>query len=89
MATSLFVLVVTGITFWRPWFAPYFSIEIMRIAVVLHAIAAVVLVITTTVHIYAAIWVKGTMRAMTRGTVSESWARRNHALWYQEMKQGK
>lgn len=89
MAASLFVLVVTGITFWRPWFAPYFSIEIMRIAVVLHAIAAVVLVITTTVHIYAAIWVKGTMRAMTRGTVSESWARRNHALWYQEMKQGK
>lgn len=89
MAVSLFVLVATGITFWRPWFAPYFSIELMRIAVVLHAIAAVVLVLTTTVHIYAAIWVKGTMRAMTRGTVSESWARRNHALWYQEMKQGK
>jgi len=89
MAVSLLVLVATGITFWRPWFAPYFSIELMRIAVVLHAIAAVVLVLTTTVHIYAAIWVKGTMRAMTRGTVSESWARRNHALWYQEMKQGK
>ena len=89
MAVSLLVLVATGITFWRPWFAPYFSIELMRIAVVLHAIAAVVLVLTTKVHIYAAIWVKGTMRAMTRGTVSESWARRNHALWYQEMKQGK
>lgn len=89
MVASLFVLVLTGITFWRPWFAHYFSIEIMRVAVVLHAIAAMVLVITVTVHIYAAIWVKGTMRAMTRGTVSESWARKNHALWYQEMKQGK
>lgn len=89
MTMSLFVLVVTGFTFWRPWFAPYFSIDIMRIAVVLHAVAAVVLVITTIVHIYAAIWVKGTMRAMTRGTVSEDWARRNHALWYKEMTQGK
>lgn len=89
MALSLLVLVVTGFMFWRPWFAPYFPVDVMRAAVLLHAIAAVVLVLATIVHVYAAIWVKGTVRAMTRGTVSEAWARQNHALWYRDMTQGK
>ncbi len=87
MALSLLVLVVTGFMFWRPWFAPFFSIPVMRIAVLLHSVAAVVLVLSVIVHVYAAIWVKGTMRAMTRGTVTENWARMNHPLWYEEMKQ--
>jgi formate dehydrogenase subunit gamma len=82
MALSLLVLLVTGLMFWRPWFAPYFPIPVMRVAVLLHAIAAFVLVLTTIVHVYAAIWVKGTVRAMTRGTVSEGWARANHPLWH-------
>jgi formate dehydrogenase subunit gamma len=85
MGLSLLVLLVTGLMFWRPWFAPYFSIPVMRIAVLLHAIAAFVLVLTTIVHIYAAIWVKGTVRAMTRGTVSESWARANHPRWHADV----
>lgn len=37
------------------------------------------------VHIYAAIWVKGTIRAMTRGTVSAACAKRHHRAWYREM----
>ncbi|MCW5653607.1 formate dehydrogenase subunit gamma [Hydrogenophaga sp.] len=86
MALSLLVLVVTGFMFWRPWFTPFFSIPVMRIAVLLHAVAAVVLVLSVIMHVYAAIWVKGTVRAMTRGTVTESWARLNHPLWYEEKK---
>ncbi|UZG45141.1 formate dehydrogenase subunit gamma [Caldimonas thermodepolymerans] len=89
MVLSLLVLLVTGFMFWRPWFAPYFTIGVMRVAVLLHSIAAVVLVLTVIVHIYAAIWVKGTVRAMTRGTVSEAWARQNHPLWHREVTQGK
>lgn len=85
MALSLLVLVVTGFMFWRPWFAPFFSIPLMRIAVLLHAVSAVVLVLSVIVHVYAAIWVKGTVRAMTRGTVTENWARLNHPLWHEEM----
>ncbi|GAP33729.1 formate dehydrogenase subunit gamma [Piscinibacter sakaiensis] len=85
MATSLLVLVVTGLMFWRPYFTPFFTIPVMRVAVLLHSVSAVVLVLTVIVHVYAAIWVKGTMRAMTRGTVSEGWAKTNHALWHQEM----
>ncbi len=85
MAVSLLVLVVTGFMFWQPWFTPYFSVTVGRVAVLLHAVAAVVLVVATIVHVYAAIWVKGTVRAMTRGTVTESWAKANHALWHQEV----
>lgn len=89
MTLSLVVLLVTGVMFWRPWFAPYFSIEAMRVAVLLHSASAVVLILTTIMHVYAAIWVKGTIRAMTRGTVSESWAKTNHPLWHQEVTKGR
>jgi formate dehydrogenase subunit gamma len=89
MAVSLLVLLVTGVMFWRPWFAPYFSVEAMRIAVLLHSVAAVVLILSTIMHVYAAIWVKGTIRAMTRGTVTESWAKTNHPLWHQEVTKGR
>ncbi len=89
MSISLLVLVVTGFMFWRPWFAPYFPIPVMRAAVLLHSIAAVLLVVSVIVHVYAAIWVKGTLRAMTRGTVTESWAKANHALWHREITGGK
>ncbi|HEU6454737.1 MAG TPA: formate dehydrogenase subunit gamma [Roseateles sp.] len=85
MAISLLLLVVTGFMFWQPWFAGYFPILVRRIAVVLHALSATVLILTVIVHVYAAIWVKGTVRAMTRGTVTEGWARQNHALWHREM----
>jgi formate dehydrogenase subunit gamma len=88
MAGSLAVLVVTGIMFWRPWFAPYFPVGLMRAAVLLHSVAAVVLILSVVVHVYAAIWVKGTVRAMSRGTVTEGWARMNHPLWHQEMMRG-
>jgi formate dehydrogenase subunit gamma len=89
MAISLAVLLITGLMFWRPWFAPYFPVNVIRAASLLHAIAAVVLILSAIMHVYAAIWVKGTMRAMTRGTVTESWARLNHPLWYEEIKRGK
>jgi formate dehydrogenase subunit gamma len=88
MAVSLLVLLATGILFWHAWF-PDLPILARRIGVVLHALSAVVLVLTVIVHVYAAIWVKGTTRAMTRGTVSRGWARANHPLWHEEMTRGK
>lgn len=88
MAVSLLVLLVTGILFWHAWF-PDLPILARRIGVVLHALSAVVLVLSVIVHVYAAIWVKGTTRAMTRGTVTRSWARANHPLWHEEMTRGK
>lgn len=85
MSVCLAVLLITGVMFWQPWFANSFPILLRRIAVVLHAGSAVALVLGVIMHVYAAIWVKGTVRAMTRGTVTEAWARQNHALWHREM----
>lgn len=85
MVVCVPVLLLSGIVIWRPWFAPYFPIGLMRVAVVVHALAAWILILGIVVHVYAAIWVKGTMRAMTRGTVSSAWARHHHRAWYREM----
>ena len=82
----LVLLFVTGFVFWQPWFANAFPIPLRRVAVVVHSASAVVLILSVIAHVYAAIWVKGTMRAMTRGTVTAAWARQNHPLWYREVK---
>jgi formate dehydrogenase subunit gamma len=54
-----------------------------------HAGRVAGLILGIIVHIYAAIWVKGTTRAMTRGLVSESWAKRHHPGWVAQMTQDK
>jgi formate dehydrogenase subunit gamma len=80
-----FLLLITGVMFWQPWFADSFPIGLRRIAAPLHALSATVLILGTIVHIYAAIWIKGSIRAMSRGTVSAAWARKHHPAWYREM----
>lgn len=85
MSLCLILLLVTGVLFWQPWFANSVPILLQRIAVVVHAASAVGLILGIIVHVYAAIWVKGTVRAMTRGTVSEAWAKQNHPLWHRDM----
>jgi cytochrome b subunit of formate dehydrogenase len=70
---------------WTRILHPFFPIVVRRIAVLIHAIAATVLILSVIIHVYAAIWVKGSVQAMTRGTVSEKWARRHHLLWYRKI----
>jgi len=83
---SLLLLFITGFVFWQPYFADSFPVPLRRIAVLVHAVSAVVLILSVIVHVYAAIWVKGSIRAMTRGTVSENWARHHHPLWYRDVR---
>ena len=83
----LIVLLVTGLMFWQAWFAASVAIPLQRVAVVLHALAAFILVLAVIVHAYAAIWVKGTIGAMVRGTVSAAWAKHHHPLWYRDQVQ--
>jgi formate dehydrogenase subunit gamma len=84
LVVCMIVLFVTGFLFWRPWFAEAFPIWLVRLATLLHSAAATVLIISIIVHIYAAIWVKGSVRAMVQGTVSVRWAARHHAAWLRE-----
>ena len=85
MVACLVLLLLTGIVIWRPYFAPAFPITVIRAALLLHAVSAFVLILGIIVHVYAAIWVKGTMRAMTRGTVTADWARKHHPGWYRHI----
>jgi formate dehydrogenase subunit gamma len=85
MVVCMAVLIVSGIVIWQPYFAPVFPIVLTRIASLLHALAAFVLILGIIVHIYAALWVKGSIGAMTRGYVSRAWARKHHPAWYREI----
>ena len=88
MIATLLLLFLSGIVIWQPWFAPWFPVGLIRVAAVTHAVTAFVLIAGIIVHIYAAFWVKGTIQAMTRGTVTRAWARFHHPGWYREVTKG-
>jgi formate dehydrogenase subunit gamma len=85
MVVCLLLLLASGIVIWRRYFSFYFPIEIVRLAALVHAAAAFVLIVGIVVHIYAALWVKGSIGAMTRGTVTYGWARKHHRNWFKEI----
>jgi formate dehydrogenase subunit gamma len=82
MVIVIAALLVTGILIWRPYFAPGVPVNARRFSAVIHAIMAFIMFVGIGVHVYAAYWTKGAMRAMTRGTVSRAWARFHHPGWY-------
>jgi len=87
-AVLVAVMFVTGIGLWPAGLA-YFeellgfkaTIDQRRMAAVLHAGSAVLTIAIWIIHVYAAIWVRGTISAMTRGSVSGGWAWRHHRKW--------
>ena len=89
MVVTMVLMIISGIIMWRPYFAGLFPIVLVRIAAVVHAVSAFILIVGIIVHVYAALfWVRGSLRAMTRGTVSHAWARHHHPLWYRRMTGG-
>jgi formate dehydrogenase subunit gamma len=85
MVICMLLLLASGVVIWRRYFSMYFPIEIIRLAALVHAAAAFVLIVGIVVHIYAALWIKGSVGAMTRGTVTYGWARKHHPNWFKEM----
>lgn len=83
LAVCALLLFVSGIVMWRAYFG--FPVTLVRIAAVVHALAATTMIALITIHIYAAIWVKGTVRAMLYGTVTRAWARQHHRAWYRQV----
>lgn len=86
LVVSMLMLLLSGVVIWREYFSGFFAIGVIRLASVLHAFFAFVLIASIVVHVYAAIWVKGSVGAMTSGKVSWAWARKHHKLWYDEMR---
>lgn len=85
IVACLIGLLLSGIVIWRIYFSAFFSVGVIRVASLLHAFCAFVLICAIIVHIYAAIWVKGSIRAMTRGWVSPGWAWKHHRAWFREV----
>jgi formate dehydrogenase subunit gamma len=85
MSALILLLIATGLVIWDQYFSQYTTVDQKRLAVVIHAAAAVVIISVWIVHVYAAIWVRGTFGAMTRGRVTGGWAWRHHRKWFREL----
>lgn len=85
MSVLILMLLITGIMIWEQYFPVLVSIPVQRIAVVVHALSALACFFVVLAHVYAAIWTRGTIRAMTRGTVTGGWALRHHRKWLREL----
>jgi formate dehydrogenase subunit gamma len=89
MSILIIVLISSGLVMWDQYFYGYTNIEQKRIAVLVHSMAAVTIICVWIVHVYAAIRVRGTIGAMTRGQVTGGWAWRHHRKWLRELVGGK
>ncbi|MEN5082836.1 formate dehydrogenase subunit gamma [Bosea sp. TWI1241] len=84
MSLSIIALITSGIVIWDKYFYQFTTIDQKRWAVLIHAVAAVGAITIWIVHVYAAIWVRGTIRAMTQGSVTAGWAYRHHRKWLRQ-----
>lgn len=85
MCLLLPVLLFTGILIWDYYFESFSSVETQRAALLIHSLAAIAAIIIWVIHVYAAIWVRGSMRAMTQGYVTPGWAWRHHRKWFRAL----
>ncbi|BAO28029.1 formate dehydrogenase subunit gamma [Sulfuritalea hydrogenivorans] len=83
MALCMLLLFVSGILLWRAYFD--FPVGVVRLGAVVHAAIAAIMIAMIFVHVYAALWVRGTVRAMVYGTVTRAWAKQHHRAWYRQV----
>lgn len=81
----ILILLATGLVIWQQYFGASTTIPTQRVAALIHSIVALVAIAVIIIHIYAAFWARGTMRAMTRGTVTGGWAYTHHRKWLKQM----
>ena len=81
----ILIMIVSGVGIWDVYFADYTTVETKRLAVLIHAGAAVAMICIWIVHVYAAIWIRGSINVMTRGQVTGGWAWRYHRKWLKEL----
>lgn len=83
LVIGMLMLSITGVLMWRAWLN--LPVGVVRVASVVHAVAAVWMIGLIILHVYAAIWTRGTIRAMLYGTVTRAWAKQHHRGWYRKM----
>ena len=88
LVACMLLLVASGFVIWRPYFAHLFPVELIRLAVVVHAAAGAFIMALIIAHIYIAIWTRESIGAMLYGQVRRAWAKQHHPAWYREMTGG-
>ena len=83
LVIGMLMLIITGVLMWRAWLN--LPVGVVRVASVVHAVAAVWMIGLIILHVYAAIWTRGTIRAMLYGSVTRAWAKQHHRGWYRKM----
>ena len=83
MTICMVVMTVSGIFIWKAQFNV--PVDLARVGAVVHAAVGALMIALIMVHVYAAIWTKGTIRAMWYGTVTRAWAKQHHRAWYRQM----
>ena len=85
MALLIPAMLATGIMIWDQYFSGLAPIPLQRIALIVHAAFAVFAILIIILHVYAAIWVRGSFDAMITGRVSAGWAWRHHRKWLRRL----
>lgn len=85
MSILIITLIASGLISWDQYFGAFTSVEVKRIAILVHALASIIIICVWIVHVYAAIWVRGSIHAMTSGQVTGGWAWRHHRKWLKEL----
>lgn len=84
MLWAAVVLLGSGLVLWFPA-AISRSPEVRELAVLLHALSALVAIGLFIIHVYMGVFVvPGSVEAIVRGTVTRDWARHHHRLWADE-----
>jgi len=85
MALLIPVLLFTGLVSWQVYFGGLTPLVFQRFDILIHSLAAIAAIIVWIIHVYAGIWVRGSMRAMMQGWVTPGWAFRHHRKWLRQL----
>jgi formate dehydrogenase subunit gamma len=84
MTALILILISSGLVIWDQYFSAYTSVEQKRVAILIHSAVAIIAILVWITHVYAAIWVRGTVHGMVQGNVTGGWAWRHHRKWLRE-----
>jgi len=88
LVVCMVLLILSGIVMWQAYFSFLFPAVVIRLASVVHAIAATIMIALIIFHIYAAIWTRESIDAMLYGQVRRAWAKQHHPAWFRQMMGG-
>ena len=90
MVWGTIALLGSGLALWFPDAIPQNVAIIRQLAVLVHAIAALVVIAAFIVHVYMGVFVvPGSVEAIVHGTVPAEWARHHHRAWAEEIERSR